>query len=393
MGATTSSPGDEAQLAEAVRHAASARQAVEIFGGGSKRGWGSPLEADTTISTGKLAGITLYEPEALTVVVKAGTPLTDLQSALAEAGQHLPFEPGTYAKLLGNEDKATVGGTVACGVSGPRRIQAGACRDALLGVRFADGEGAIVKSGGRVMKNVTGYDLVKLLCGSHGTLGVISEVSFRVLPKPEAVGVLLLTGLTDDQAVAAMSAVLSSPFEVTGAAHTPKGLDGDPVTMIRLEGFEKSVRYRCGELKERLARFAPADIETRPERTAAGWAWVREVDTFAKREGAVWRVSVKPSDGPAVVAAVADEHQVEALYDWGGGLVWLLADASGDCGEAVIRRAVADVGGHATAMRVPDDAAVSARFHPEPPPVAGIVAGLRRQFDPHGIFNPGRMGA
>ena len=207
-------PDDEAELAETVAEAAGAGTPLEIRGGGTRAGLGRPVQASRTLSTAGLSGITLYEPGALTLVVKAGTPMAEVEAALAAEGQMLPFEPIDHRALLGAQGEPTIGGVVACGVSGPRRIQAGACRDAMLGVRFVNGKGEVVKIGGRVMKNVTGYDLVKLMCGSHGTLGVLSEISFKVLPKPDAEATLVCSGLGPTAGVAALNAALASPFGI-----------------------------------------------------------------------------------------------------------------------------------------------------------------------------------
>ena len=373
-------PADEADLAEAVRGAAGP---LAIRGGGTRR-IGPPV-AGETLETGGLSGISLYEPGALTMVAGAGTPLAEIEAALAAEGQRLAFEPPDLRGLLDTGGEPTLGGVAAANASGPRRIQVGACRDHMLGVRLVDGTGAILKNGGRVMKNVTGYDMVKLMTGSHGTLGILTELSFKVLPTPEATGVLLIEGLSDTEAVRALCRALGSPYEVTGAAHTQKGLDGAPVTMIRLEGFESSVAYRAGKLTGLLAEFGEIAVETDPDRTRAGWAWVRDVTAFRDRAGDVWRLSVKPTDAPALVARAGE---AEALYDWGGGLVWLLVPEGTD-----LRAALGTFYGHATLIRAADETrARLATFHPEPAPVAAISAGLRAKFDPRGILNPGLMG-
>ena len=374
------SVSSERELAAAVRGAAGA---LRIVGGGT-RGIGKPV-AGQVLSVAGMSGIELYEPGALTIVARAGTPLAEVEAALAAENQRLPFEPMDHRGLLGSEGAPTIGGVVAANVSGPRRVMAGACRDCLIGVRFVDGRGDVIKNGGRVMKNVTGYDLVKLMAGSWGTLGVLSEVAFKVLPKTDARAVILINGLSDEEAVAAMSAALGSPFEVSGAAHAPAGMDGHPVTMLRLEGFASSVAYRAEALRGILARFGEAAIESDPSKTEAGWKWVRDVELFHGVEGDVWRFSVKPSDAPGLVARLGSR---KVLYDWGGGLIWALTEPGVDA-----RARVGAFEGHATLVR----ASVETRnqlpvFQPEPAPIAAISAGLKAQFDPRGILNAGLMG-
>jgi len=371
-------PSDERDLAEAI---AETRTPLRIVGGGTR-----PVgvtEAGEVLSTADLTGIGLYEPGALTLVARAGTPLAEVEAALASEGQRLSFEPMDHRALLGTDGAPTIGGMVAANVSGPRRVQAGACRDSLIGVRFVDGSGTVLKNGGRVMKNVTGYDLVKLLAGSFGRLGVLTEVSFKVLPETAARATLTLRGLGPAQAVEAMSAALTSPFEVTGAAH---GVwDGDEAaTLIRIEGFEASVDYRGARLREHLASFGEVELEQDSARADAIWRRVRDVLPFAGRAGDVWRISVKPSDAPALVEALG----VECLLDWGGGLVWALAAPGTD-----LRARMGTMPGHATLVRATLEAKRALGvFHPEPAPLAGIAERLRRKFDPRGILNPGLMG-
>ena len=256
-------PKTETELSDIIR---TANAPFRIRGGGT-RPVGQMGDA-TPLSTSALTGITLYEPGALTLVVRAGTALADVQAALDAEGQCLAFEPMDHRGLLGSTGTPTIGGVIAANASGPRRIQTGAARDHLLGVRFVDGSGRVIKNGGRVMKNVTGYDLVKLMAGSWGTLGVLTELSLKVLPKSAATGVLLLEGLSDQTAIRALSMALGSAFEVTGAAHVQKGLDGAPVTMIRVEGSEASIAYRAEQLRMRLSghsRWKPIQSAPAPD--------------------------------------------------------------------------------------------------------------------------------
>lgn len=299
-------PTSEADLADAI---ATAQGALRIQGGAT-RDIGAPV-IGTALSTQGLDGIVDYEPGALTLVARAGTPLAQIEAALAAEGQRLPFEPMDHRPVLGTKGTPTIGGVVAANVSGPRRVQVGACRDFLLGARFVDGAGRVLKNGGRVMKNVTGYDLVKLMAGSFGTLGVITEVSFKVLPIPETQVTLAFSGHDPARAVAAMAAALSSPFEVSGAAW----VQGQ--TLLRLEGMERSVAYRVGALAERLKPYGQAE---QIQGTAAGaiWQTVRDAHALVGCE-TLWRVSLKPSDAPAFLAAVDPDHRLKCQIDWGVG--------------------------------------------------------------------------
>ncbi|MCG6901504.1 MAG: FAD-binding protein [Rhodobacter sp.] len=370
------SPTTEQELAEAV---AAAPGALRIIGGGTTD-IGKPVTGQA-LSVAGLSGITLYEPGALTLVARAGTPLAEIEAAAAAENQRLAFEPMDYRRLLGTSGEPTIGGVVAANISGPRRVQVGAARDHLLGVRFVDGRGAAIKNGGRVMKNVTGYDLVKLMAGSWGTLGVLSEVAFKVLPRTDVTASVLIKGLSDTDAVRAMSMALGSPFEVSGAAHDPAG----PVSMLRIEGFENSVAYRARELQRLLGWAGDISVENDPDAVAARWSGVRDAAAFADRPGDVWRISVKPSDGPAIVARCAADA---VLYDWGGGLIWVLVAEGTD-----LRARIGAFGGHATLVRATRATrAALPVFQPEPAPLAAISAGLRAKFDPRGILNPGLMG-
>ncbi len=373
-------PDTEARLAEVL---AEADGPLRIIGGGT-RPIGRPVSGET-LSTAALHGIVMYKPAALTLVARAGTPVSEIDAVLAKAGQRLPFEPMNHCGLLGTHGEPTIGGVVAANVSGPRRVQVGACRDFLLGVRFVDGCGTVIRSGGRVMKNVTGYDLARLMAGSYGTLGVLSEVSLKVLPQTESTGVLLLEGLADTDAVQAMSMALGSPFEATGAAHTTSGVDGVPVTMIRVEGFKTQVAYRAERLRGLLADFGDWALEKDPDRTRAGWSWVRDVEPFHEKAGDVWRLSVKPSDAPGIAARAEADG---LLYDRGGGLVWILVAEGTD-----LRERLGDFRGHATLVRASESNRTRSKvFHPESARVATLSQGLRERFDPQGILNPGLMG-
>ena len=389
-------PTTEQDLSEAVRDASGP---LSIRGGGTR---GMAPATGEVLSLAGLSGISLYEPGALTIVAAAGTPMSEIDAALAPEGQMLPFEPMDHRTVLGTTGTPTIGGVVGANVSGPRRLRAGGCRDSLIGVRFVDGRGDALKNGGRVMKNVTGYDLVKLLCGSYGTLGVLSEVSFKLLPKPVATGVVSLRSLSLGDGVAAMAAALGSPFEVSGAAMTPATDDAPSAVKLRLEGFESSVSYRGAQLQAALARFGDAEMALGGE---DDWRAVRDVTAFADKT-CVWRVAIKASDVPAMLEdGIWPKFACDALLDWGGGLVWIgcddaqLSSIADDpmAGAASLHNALQghmqSVGGHATLVKGPDALKSSVPvFQPEAAPLVALANGLRAQFDPRGILNPGVMG-
>ena len=366
-------PTSEKELAELI---AGAKAPFTIKGGGTRL---AGLRESDTLDTSGLSGITLYEPGALTLVAQAGTPLAEIEAALAAENQRLAFEPPDMRDVLGTSGESTIGGIAASNASGSRRISAGACRDFMLGVRFVDGVGNVVKNGGRVMKNVTGYDLVKLMSGAHGTLGVLSEVSLKVLPKVEMQVCLRIDGLDPTRAVAAMSRALGSPYEVSGAA---RDLDG--AVLMRLEGFEASVRYRAAELTKLLTQFGTVETLEAQDLCETLWQDIRDVRALANTQGDLWRISVKSSDAPELLKVLDLEV---ALLDWGGGLIWTRVPSGTDV------RAKMTVAGHATLMRASEATfAKIARFHPEPAPLVKISAKLRARFDPKDLFNAGLMG-
>lgn len=371
-------PDSEAALAEVVK---SASAPLSVKGGGTR---GITTEG-SDVSVAALSGISLYEPGALTMVAQVGTPVEEIDKVLLAEGQRLAFEPMDHRTLLGTSGAPTIGGVFAANISGPRRIQGGAARDYALGVRFVDGTGAVVKNGGRVMKNVTGYDLVKLMAGAHGTLGILTEVSMKVLPVPETQATLMLRNLPDAAAVAAMSRAMGSPFEVSGAAHCAKIDKQTPVTLLRVEGFEASVKYRIGALKDLLADTGAEMEVAGRDMSSVLWQSVRDVAEMENLEGDVWRVSCKPSDA----AQLAERSGARGWYfDWGGGLIWIRTTPGDD-----LRARLGVFEGHATLVRA--DAATRAAlpvFHPQAGGVEKLAAGLRARFDPRGILNRGLMG-
>lgn len=368
------SPETVEELAHIVATAAANREPMEVLGNATKRGMGRPVTTAHTLTTSKLAGVSLYEPEELVLTTRAGTPLSQIEALLAANQQQLAFEP----QHLGAQ---TIGGVIAAGISGPRRVQAGAVRDHLLGFTAVNGRGEIFKSGGRVVKNVTGYDLSKLMAGSFGTLAVLSEVTLKVLPRAQAQATLVMRGQTAREGAALLCKALGLPFEVTGAAWMP-AFDGGSVTVLRLEGFADSVADRANSLTRLLG------VSVTGEEFANFWEMVRDVKCLDTSK-ALWRISVPPNAGADVLAAMP---QANGFLDWGGGLVWLAVPDVEDCGAAQLRAAVAKTGGHATLVRASAETRSRLEvFQPQPPALAVLTARVKDSFDPLRIFNPGRM--
>jgi len=390
------SPDSEAQIAEIITGARAAGEPFEIVGGGTRKGLGGPVQAAGTLSLEKLGGITLYEPGALTLVARAGTPVAEIEQVLAAQGQRLSFEPMDHRALYGTRGEPTIGGVVAANISGPRRIFAGACRDSLIGVRFVNGSGEIIKNGGRVMKNVTGLDLVKLMAGSFGTLGVLSEVSFKVLPACERQVTLVFDALATKEAIGILSGALGSPFEVTGAAHLPENWQDakkPAMTLLRVEGFATQVDYRVKRLRETIGAGLEARVVEGKEH-AALWRYVRDVEVFKGTGHQVWKLSLKPGDAPAIYKALQARIGARMVFDWGGGLIWAGVENEKTAEAQIIRHVVGQYGGHATLVRASDALRTAiAPFQPQVRRIGELSAAIRNRFDPAGILNPGRMSA
>ncbi len=398
-------PTDDRQVGDIVAWAVAEETPLEISGKGSKRGVGRPGNLPALLTLDRLAGITEYEPAELALSARAGTPLADIAAALAAENQHLAFEPPDLGPLFGKPaGTATIGGVLACNLSGPRRFTAGAARDHFLGARAVNGRGEHFKTGGKVVKNVSGYDLCKLLAGSWGTLGVLTDVTLKVLPAPEKIRTVLLYGLNLEDAAAALGAVARSSLEASGLAHLPRPAAacsevdyvagaGDAVTAIRLEGPEASVLDRCERVRGMMASHGEVE-ELHRSNSLRLWREIANVSLLAApHDHALWRVSVIPTTAAAIAAACGGR----SYLDWAGGLIWLSLPAADDAGAEAVRSAVRDAAGHdghATLVRAPD--AVRARvpvFQPQPAPLAALAARVKNQFDPAGILNPGRMTA
>ena len=383
-------PADEAGIIAAVQAARAVREPLAIEGQGSKRGLLRPVQAARSLSTRGLTGVTLYRPAELIISARAGTPLAEIEATLAEKGQQLIAEAPYLNGVFGTSAPPSIGGVVAANLSGPRRITWGATRDHVMGLRFINGAGEAIRSGGRVLKNVTGLDLCKLLSGSYGTLGVITEVTLKVLPAPEATATLLIETPDIASAIAALSAGLGSPFGISGAAALPA--TDHVIAALRLEDFAASVAYRMDKLRALLGSFGVQRVMADDE-SRAFWHRVREVEPLqAMPDDAIWRVSVRPSAG-ALIAAAANTIGGRVMLDWGGGLVWIAASPS-MANHAAISGAARSQGGAAMLFRAPEDLRLAVPVLPEEAaPIAKIGARVKEALDPGGLFNPGHMRA
>ncbi len=399
---------NDQQVLEAVQWAAAEGNPIDVRGAGSKAGLGRPTALDHVLDLTALSDVNYYEPAELVLSAGAATPVTEIESLLAGNNQQMAFEPPDLGPLLGGAaGQGTIGGLLACNLAGPRRVKAGSARDHFLGFNAVSGRGEVFKSGGRVVKNVTGFDLSKLLAGSYGTLAVMTEATVKVLPAPEKVRTVLISwskdGIYDHGGVKAMTDALASAHEVSGAVHMPAAVakrsavnyvaaSGRAVTALRVEGPEPSVAHRCDALKSMLGKFGDME-ELHTENSAVLWREIRDVSCFADDlERHVWRLSVPPTEGSRTALKILEGRPGEALYDWGGGLIWLALKAAPDACANVVRQCVGGVGGHALLVRAPED--VRARvpvFEPQDGPLDDITRRIKEGFDPKGILNPGRM--
>ncbi|QLF69498.1 FAD-binding protein [Peteryoungia desertarenae] len=393
-------PATENEAAGIIRAHAESGTALHLAGSGTRSGFGNAPLAETRLSSRCLSGIAAYNPAEMVMTARAGTPISEIEAALAENGQSMAFEPPDHRGVMGTSGEPTIGGACATNASGPRRFTAGALRDHLLGVRFVNGHGEVVKAGGKVMKNVTGLDLVKLMTGSLGTLGLLTEVTFKVLPAPKNAVTIVLSGLEDEIAMRAMAAAMALSVEVSGAAHLPESVRGrfidgrlpqGAATVLRLEGLEASVTVRGEKLSKAMGAFAPVQVLDAAA-TSRLWRQIADVHPYADgTERPLWRVSMAPSEAWKLVAGLRLSAGVDAFYDWQGGLVWMRMED--DPAADTLRQGIRALGGgHATLLRAPE--AVRATI-PAMEPLSAAVTLLservRAKFDPRGIFNPGLM--
>lgn len=399
-------PAGTTDVVDAIRWAAAEGKPLDLHGHRSKAQLGHPVQTAYGLDMSRLHGVLDYEPAELTLTLRPGSLVSDIEKLLAGSNQMLAFEPPDLGPLWGGPShRGTMGGAVSCNLAGPRRFKAGAARDHLLGFTAVSGRGEIFRAGGKVVKNVTGYDLPKLVCGAYGTLAALTEITVKVLPAPEKTRTVLVFGLSDESAAQALSAAAQSPYEVSGLAHLPAPVaaqsgvayvakSGMSVTAIRIEGTDVSVKARCEAIRDLLKDYGALE-ELHSMNSSWLWREIRDAACFVlPQDNPLWRISVAPMAGHQVTAAIAREApEAQFFYDWAGGLVWLMLYPHEDAGAELVRRAVAQAGGgHATLIRAPQAvrAAVPV-FQPQPDALAALSRRVKESFDPMNILNPGRM--
>lgn len=367
-------PKTEAELAEII----SSGGPFVVEGLGSKRNYGHVVNADTKLSMAKFAGVEIYEPEELILEAGAATPLSEIQNLLSQRQQMLAFDPPDHSHLWGSTSSGSLGGLLATGLAGSRRIKAGGARDHILGVRGVTGRGEIFKAGARVVKNVTGYDMPKLMAGSFGTLAALTSVTFKVLPAPETEETVFIPKLDDATAMTVMSDALQSQAEISAAAHVP----GEG-TYLRFEGIGISVAARRDRYVSSLQHTCEL-LNAEPSRVA--WQRIRDCKVFTHDAAwALWRISITPSEGATIAKDISNQTDAKYFFDWGGGLLWMSVPL-----DREVRHHVRN--GHATLYAKPEDHRANIEvFQPQSPTVAALTARVKSALDPHAKLNPGRM--
>ena len=384
-------PNDADELREIVADAYASHRSLDITAGGTKQSIGRPSQADERLSLERLTGVIDYQPSELVITARPATTLREIEALLTSHNQTFLFEPPDWG------DRATFGGTIACNLAGPRRVRAGAARDHFLGFAAINGRGEAWRAGGKVVKNVTGYDMCKLQAGAFGTLSILTELSVRVMPKATTAATVLVYGLSDQDAVTLMATALNTPHEVSAAAHLPPsaaaraGFSG-ATTALRLEGPPGSVAYRA----DAIAALAKTGDRLDAQATDRLWSAIGKARVLLADTGILWRLALTPSEAARLAERLRHTFaSADLLYDWGGGLLWLSLDEAEnpDAGASAIRQAVRTAGGHATLLAAPAPirAAVPV-FEPLEGPLAALTARIKTGFDPRRILNPGRMG-
>ncbi|MWV28629.1 glycolate oxidase subunit GlcE [Aurantiacibacter rhizosphaerae] len=377
-------PDNTHDLAEIIGTAVQENRTLEIRGGGGKTDFGAPRACDDVIDMRGFSGVSQYDPAELVLTAGAGTQLSEIESLVAGENQMLAFEPWDYGLLWNRGGVATIGGTIAAGIAGSRRVSMGSARDHLLGFEAVSGRGERFIAGGNVVKNVTGFDLSKLVTGSWGRLVALTQVTLKVVPRPRLVASFALDGLSPAAAQRAMNVAMGSQAEIAAAAYLP----GDPSqTVFRLEGIDPSIAARrqlVAEMHAELGMLRPLS----EDEGAQFWERVQQFVALGEDQP-LWRIHLPPSQGAAMAEKLDPAGEAQWHLDWAGALLWIATSLDAD----TIRDAAASAGGHATLVRA--DATMRSRvpaLHPPASGVAKLESKVREAFDPMGVFASARFG-
>ena len=405
----TEYPHTEKEVSNFIKKFYKSSLPIELIGSGSKRKIGKPLHCSKTLSLSKLSGIIKYLPEELYIKVKACTSIKEIEDELKKNKQQLAFEPIDFGNFLnGKSDFGTAAGQVSCNISGPRRFKVGSVRDHVLGFRGVNGKGEIIKSGGTVVKNVTGYDLSKLICGSYGTLVALTEITFKVLPAPEESKTLIIHGQKVESAIDFLDKAISSSNDVSGAIFLPgeSKITGcmmdiektfklndlkykSSFTAIRIEGSKNSVDQRIQNLVKELKviNFKISILEV--YQSEIFWNKVKSLEFLSSSKNSILRIAIPPSECVKLVYQFSNRYKY--YLDWGGALIWVEAYELSEEMFDSIRKKVVKLGGYVTMIKnsdylpyVEDVFTISRdRFN--------ISQNIKKSFDPKRILNPGKM--
>jgi len=402
-------PKDEKEVSNFIKKFYKSNTPIEIIGSGSKVKLGKPIQSAKTLNLSKIRGIVEYLPEELYIKVKAGTPIKEIEEKLKKNKQQLAFEPIDFGYFLnGKTDYGTAAGQVACNISGSRRFKVGSVRDHVLGFRGVNGKGEIIKSGGVVVKNVTGYDLSKLICGSYGTLIAITEVTFKVLPAPEASKTMIIHNQKVESAVDLLNRSISSSNDISGAVFFPNkpeiagsimniestfklnDLEHEgSITAIRIEGSKKSIDQRIENLIKELKIVSTNISILEPYQSEIFWNKVKSLEFFSNTKNSIIRIVIPPAACAHLIYQFSDKFKY--YLDWGGSLIWLEAfELSEDMFES-IRKKVVRLGGYITMIKNSDYLPYVEDVFTINRDRFNISQNIKKSFDPKRILNPGKM--
>ncbi len=403
------SPDNELELSKTVKKLYQENLSVEIIGSGSKRRIGKKLKCKKILDLSKLSGVIEYLPEELYIKVKACTPIAEIEALLKKHNQELAFEPLDLGYMFyGKSNKGTASGHVSCNFSGPRRFKVGSIRDHVIGFRAVNGTGDIIKSGGNVVKNVTGYDLCKLICGSFGTLVALTELTFKVLPAKENNNTLAIHELSIKDAITILNKVASSSSDTSGAVFLPlEPKNGNyeqnieklfklndlqykgPFTAIRLEGSKTSIQERLANLKKELDLDSKETSNLDTYQSTLFWEKIKNLEFFNNSKNAVLRAVIPPSGCVKLINFLDNKYKY--FVDWGGSLVWFEVNNLSNNSLQSIRQFVLELNGYLTVIKHPDDQRSLEEVFTVAPDRLDISNNIKKSFDPKKIFNPGKM--